>query len=287
MTKLIKKDDSVLIFGGTGFLGKELIQRLTENGSQNLTVFARDEGKLIELKQDYPFINIITGDISDKFEVYQAMKDQQHVFHLAAFKHVGLAEKYSRECIKTNLIGSLNILECSMLTKPKVLITTSTDKAAQVNGVYGATKYLVEELFRQFELVNDETRYRIVRYGNVLYSTGSVLCKWKDLIKQGKEVVITDPEATRFFWTVSEAVQLLFDCISNSIDTSPYCPQMKSMSMGDLLTAMIEKYSDGKEVPIKTIGLQQGENRHEKILKDGPSSNETEKFTIQEIKELI
>ena len=278
---------NILIFGGTGFLGKELLKRLSEKNVKKITVFSRDEGKLIELQQNYPNIQILTGDISDKFEVYQAMKGKDYVFHLAAFKHVGLAEEYSRECIKTNLIGSLNILECSLETSPKILITTSTDKAAQVNGVYGATKYLVEELFRQFEKVNNSTQYRVVRYGNVLYSTGSVLCKWKKLIEEQKQVIITDPEATRFFWTVSEAVNLLFECIEKSNDASPYCPHMKSMSMGDLLSAMIKKYSGGKEIRIKTIGLQQGENKHEKILKEGPSSDAVEKFTIEEIIELI
>ena len=287
MKYLLDKDKKTLIFGGSGFLGRELLSSLVKEGHSKITLFSRDEGKLIELKQDFPYIEIVTGDISDKFEVYQAMKNKDYIFHLAAFKHVGLAEKYSRECIKSNLVGSLNILECSIETKPEILITTSTDKAAQVNGVYGATKYLVEELFKQFEKVNNETKYRVVRYGNVLYSTGSVLCKWKQLIKQGKEVVITDPTATRFFWTVGDAVSLLFECLNDAEDASPYCPEMKSMAMGDLLSAMLKKYSNSLEIPVKVIGLQPGENKHEKILKKGPSSDEVARFTVKEIMELI
>tara|TARA_R100001510_G_C7656596_1_gene216784 strand:+ start:4069 stop:4932 length:864 start_codon:yes stop_codon:yes gene_type:complete len=287
MKNLLDKNKKILIFGATGFLGKKLLDFLVDDGHRNITIFSRDEGKLINLKQKHPFVKIITGDISDKFETYQAMKGQHYIFHLAAFKHVGLAEEYSRECVKSNLIGSLNILECSTLTNPELLITTSTDKAAQVSGVYGATKFLVEELFKQFEKVNSNTQYRVVRYGNVLYSTGSVLCKWKDLIQNHQPVIITDPKATRFFWTVDEAVKLLFECIQNSNNSQPYCPYMKSMSMGDLLQAMIEKYSEGKTINVKTIGLQPGENRHEKILKDGPSSDQVERFTISEIKGLI
>jgi UDP-N-acetylglucosamine 4,6-dehydratase len=287
MKDLLDKDKKILIFGGTGFLGKELLKVLHDNEYHNVTLFSRDEGRLIELKQDFPMVEIVTGDISDKFEVYQAMKGKDYIFHLAAFKHVGLAETYPRECVKTNLVGSLNILECSLETKPEILITTSTDKAAQISGVYGATKFLVEDLFRQFEKVNNETQYRVVRYGNVLYSTGSVLCKWKKLILEGKEVVITDPKATRFFWTVSEAVELLFECISNANNASPYCPDMKSMSMGDLLEAMINKYANNVEIPVKTIGLQQGENKHEKILKEGPSSDQVDRFTVSEIMRLI
>ena len=284
---MLLSNKKVLIFGGTGFLGKELVKKLISDGFEDITIFSRDEGKLIELVQEYKNINILTGDIYDKFEVYQAMKEKDYIFHLAAFKHVGLAETQSRECIKTNLIGSLNILECSTLLKPELIITTSTDKAAQVNGVYGATKYLVEELFKQFEKVNEETQYRIVRYGNVLYSTGSVLCKWKKLIQENKEIIITDPEATRFFWTVNEAVHLLFECIENSTNSNPYCPSMKSMSMGNLLEAMILKYGNGKRPNVKQIGLQQGENMHEMILKEGPSSADVDKFTVEEIMELI
>ncbi len=284
---MLSKNKNVLVFGGTGFLGKELVAKLIYSGFENITIFSRDEGKLIELYQEHKNIKILTGDIADKFEVYQAMKGMDYIFHLAAFKHVGLAETQSRECIKTNLIGSLNILECSVDLQPDLIITTSTDKAAQVNGVYGATKYLVEELFSQFEKVNHMTDYRVVRYGNVLYSTGSVLCKWKKLIQENKEVIITDPEATRFFWTVSEAVELLFECIWKSEDSSPYCPSMKSMAMGDLLEAMILKYGNGKRPSVKTIGLQQGENKHEKILREGPSSDEVERFTVKEIMELI
>ncbi len=287
MIELINKKDEILIFGGSGFLGMKLLDTLYSKGFYNITLFARDEGKMINAKQQYPKIDFITGDISDKFEVYQAMKNKDCIFHLAAFKHVGLAEMYSRECIKSNLIGSLNILDCSMTLKPKFVITTSTDKAAKVNGVYGATKYLVEELFSQFEQVNEETLYRVVRYGNVLYSTGSVLCKWKDLIQRNQEIIITDPEATRFFWTISEAVDLIFECLKNAKNSNPYCPDMKSMKMGDLLEAMIKKYSNGERPPIKQIGLQKGENKHEKILSDGLSSKDAEKFSIEEIMELI
>ena len=287
MIELLDKNKHILIFGGSGFLGTELVKFLIDENFSNISIFARDEGKLIEVKQEHPCIKIITGDISDKFEVYQAMKGKDWIFHLAAFKHVGLAEKFSRECIKSNLVGSLNILECSMELKPEFIITTSTDKAAKINGVYGATKYLVEELFSQFELVNEETKYRVVRYGNVLYSTGSVLCKWKKLIQENKKVIITDPEATRFFWTVSEAIKLIFECLNCALNSKPYCPLMKSMSMGDLLEAMVLKYSKGSRPEVEIIGLQPGENKHEKILRDGLSSEEAIKFTIPEIMELI
>jgi len=210
------------------------------------------------------------------------------VFHLAAFKHVGLAETQSRECVKSNVIGSLNVLEQSVKNNVEFVIGISTDKAAQIGGVYGATKYLMERLFNQFEQDYPETKFRLVRYGNVLYSTGSVLCLWKDKLQNGEEVIVTEPEATRFFWTIDQAVDLIFDCMENAVDSKVHFPSMKSMRIDNLLKAMAEKYlPEGKELRVKEIGLQVGENLHEKILEEGPYSNEVEEFSIEEIKELI
>jgi len=283
----IKKDNLYLITGGSGFLGFDLVKRILSQGGRVVTL-SRDEGKLIELKQQYPNIEILTGDIADRFDVQQAMKGVDGVFHLAAFKHVGLAETQSRECTKSNVIGSLNVLEEAANNNVEFVVGISTDKAAQVAGVYGATKYVMEKLFEQFERNYPETKFRIVRYGNVLYSTGSVLCKWRDLLKEGKEVIVTEPEATRYFWTVEQAVDLIFDCMGNSVDSKPYVPDMKSMSVGDLLQAMSKKYlPSGEELKIKKIGIQPGENLHEKILEDGKYSNEVERFTIEEIMEVI
>lgn len=282
----LAKGKKYLVTGGTGFLGEPLIKHILSEGGL-VRVISRNEGKLITLKEKYPSIEIHTGDISDRFEVQQAMKDVNGVFHLAASKHVGLAEVFVRESVKTNVIGSLNILEESLNHDLDFVISISTDKAAQVSGVYGATKLLMERLSGQYEKLNPKCKYRIVRYGNVLYSTGSVLCKWKDAIQQGKEITVTEPKATRFFWTVDQAIQLILDCMKNATDSKPYCPSMKSMSIENLLQAMIEKYSNGKQVPVKVIGLQAGENFHEKVLEEGPYSNEVDQFTIEEIKELI
>ncbi len=283
----IKKDKIYLVTGGSGFLGVPLCEKILSQGGI-VRAFARDEGKLIDLKQKFPSIEILTGDISDRFEIKQAMKDVTGVFHLAASKHVGIAEKQVRECIKSNTLGSLYILEESLITKPEFVLGVSTDKAAKVAGVYGATKLLMERLFGQFESLNEKTQYRIVRYGNVLYSTGSVLCKWKDLLQQGKEVIVTDSDATRFFWTVDQAVNLIFNCLENATDWKPHVTDMKSMSISNLLEAMSQKYlPKNKNLQIKYIGLQPGENMHEIITEDGFSSEHAERFTINEIKEII
>ncbi len=283
----IEKGNRYLVTGGSGFLGAELIRRIINSGG-SVVVLARDEGKLIELKQEFPTVEIYTGDICDPFDVHQAMKGVTGIFHLAAFKHVGISEVQTRECVRSNILGSLNILEQSSKNNIEFVVGISTDKAAQVNGVYGATKYLMERMFLQFERNYPNIKYRILRYGNVLYSTGSVLCKWKKLLQEGREVIVTDPSATRYFWTVNQAVDLIFECMNKASNCSPYVPEMKSMSVGDLLQAMAEKYlPPGKQLKIKEIGLQPGENLHEKILEDGKDSSEADKFTIEEILEMI
>lgn len=287
MNKYDLKNKLFLVTGGSGFLGNPLIKRLLEDGARVRTL-ARDEGKLIELKQAFPEIEILTGDVADVIDVKQAMKGVNGVFHLAAAKHIGLAEKQVRECTRSNTIGSLYILEESLNNDLEFVIGISTDKAAQVSGVYGASKLLMERLFKQFEQLNEDVDYRIVRYGNVLYSTGSVLCKWKELIEQGKDLIVTAPEATRFFWTVDQAIDLIYNCLENCDDSTPYVPEMKGMSIGNLLEAMIQKYSpEGTRPNVNVIGLQPGENLHEKILEDGKFSNEVDQYTIEEIKELI
>lgn len=281
------KDKLYLVTGGSGFLGVPLVGRILNSGGR-VRVLSRDEGKLIDLKQKYPEIEILNGDIADWFEVKQAMKGVNGVFHLAASKHVGLAEKTVRETIKSNTIGSLNILENSFDTDLEFIIGISTDKAAQVSGVYGASKLLMERLFTQFERLNPDVDYRIVRYGNVLYSTGSVLCKWKELIENDQELIVTEPSATRFFWSVDQALDLIYDCLNNAKDSSPFVPSMKAMSIENLLEAMYVKYmpEEGSK-QVKIIGLQPGENLHERILEDGPDSSQVEQYTVEEILPLI
>lgn len=287
MNTNIVKGKVYLVTGGSGFLGQVLIERILNHGGRVKTI-ARDEGKLIELKQKFPGVEILTGDIADRYDMHQALKGVDAVFHLAAFKHVGIAEDQPRECVKSNLIGSLNLLEESADLNLDFLVMISTDKTAIVSGVYGASKFLMERLTHQFEKNYPNNVYRTVRYGNVLYSTGSVLCKWRDLLTQDKEVIITDPEATRFYWTVDQAVDLIFDCLENATDSQPYVPEMRSMRMGDLLTAMADKYLPmNGTLKVKEIGMQPGENLHEKVVVDGPASNEVDRFTVDEIKDMI
>lgn len=272
-----------LVFGATGFLGEKLVERLVNQGDSVLAV-ARNEGKLIALKEKFPSIEILTGDVADSWTVALAFnRKPDAVYLLSAFKHVGMAEEQAMQCVRSNVVGTMKVIQASLLYKPKTFIFISTDKAAQVAGVYGATKLLGERLMQEAEKLNPDTKYRVVRYGNVLYSTGSVLCKWKDKMEKGEEVIITDETATRFFWTREEAIDLIFECLEKAPNSKPWIPRMKAMSMGKVLEAMMRKYGT---VQVKKIGLQQGENAHETM--DGKIfSNQVDQFTVEEILEKI
>ncbi len=270
-----------LILGGTGFLGEKLVERLKD---EDVTVVARNEGKLIALKEKFPNINIIPGDIADSWTVASAFSTKPDgCFVLSAFKHVGMAEKEVMQCVKSNVVGTLKVLRASMEHKPKFVIITSTDKAAQVAGVYGATKLIDEKLFEEAERLNPDTKYRVVRYGNVIKSTGSFLTKWEDKMKNGEEVILTDPTATRFFWSRDEAVDLIFQCLEKSPDSKPWVPKMKAISMGKALEACQNKWG---ECPVKIIGLQEGENLHE-TMGGGVFSNEVEQYTVEEFEKFL
>ncbi len=276
--------NKTVVFGGSGYLGNALIDRLYSLGNENIVAVGRNESALVALKERFPLIEIIVGDISDQWIVKKAMKDANEVYLLSALKHVGLAETEVRSCVNTNIIGCMNVVEETLITKPKILMFISTDKASHPIGVYGCTKKIGERLVAEAEKINKNTKYRVVRYGNVLYSSGSVLCKWKDKMMKGHEVIVTDINATRFFWSVSDAIDLVFDCIENAKDSTPYVPSMKSIKLGDLLSAMMEKYG---YVPVRTIGLQYGENMHEIISENGMNSFDSPRFTNEEILQFI
>lgn len=269
-----------LVTGGSGFLGVELIKRL----DGNIRVVARNEGNLVALKEQFPLIEIMVGDIADPYVCDRAMEGISGVYHLAAMKHVGIAEENVKQTIQTNI--PIALLEATRIHKPEFIIGISTDKAASRKGVYGTTKFLMERLFSEYEKTNPDTKYRIVRYGNVIYSTGSVLCKWKDKMEKGEGIVVSNLDATRFFWTVEQAVDLIFECLDKATDSQPYACSMKAMRMGNLLDAMLAKYSK-TTIPVRVTGLQKGENLHEIINEDGPDSSQVERYTQEEIMQLI
>ena len=295
---MIKKDKLYLITGGTGVVGQALCSRILYLGGK-VRVFSRTSKKLIEMKKKYKDIEVMVGDVTDAREVANAYTNVQGVFHLAALAQ-SMQSGGARESIHTNLIGSMNVLSESLSNcvhmpylnggreyEVDFVLGVSSDKAVQVSGPYGATKFLMERLFDEYQDINTRIKYRVVRMGNVIYSIDSVLYKWKSLLEKGEEVIVTEPKATRFFLTKHQSVDLILNGL-NSDSSKPYCDIPKSTSIGNLLQAMANKYLPrGKELKVKEIGLQPNENLHERIIDGGLMSNEMEQYTIKELEKMV
>ena len=281
---MIIKGEKYLVTGGTGVVGYELCNRILKMGGKVL-VLSRTEEKLKKLQEKYKEIEILVSDILNKELVRKAIKEVRGVFHLTALAQ-GMQSGKPIESINTNILGSINVLEES--SEKDFVLGVSSDKVVQVSGNYGATKFLMERLFTEFEEINPDTKYRVVRLGNVIYSVDSVLEKWKSRIENNEEVIITEPKATRFFMTKEQSVDMIFNCLENSTDSTPYFENIKSTSMGNLLEAMSNKYlPGGSKLLVKEIGLQPNENLHERIVESGPYTNEIEQYTVKELEEMI
>lgn len=286
---MIIENKIFVVTGGYGYLSSHLIDDIINKNGKVRTI-GRNKYKLNMLKKKYGnSIEIFIGDIKKIKNVKVLItKEVTGVFHLAAFKYVTDAEKKVIECINSNIIGTMNILKISAKCGIEFVMGVTGAAAVQVSGTYGATKMLNEKLFFYYQTKYLNTKFRILRYGNILYSTGSVLCKWKDLISKGETITVTDGNASRFFSTIDEAIQLIYNCVDQSIDFKPYIPKLKSITINNLLSAMIVKYKPiNIEIKINKIGMQIGENKHEKIQENGLNSFESEHFTLDEILEII
>jgi len=281
---MITRGKKYLITGGTGVIGDTLCKRILSLGGQ-VVVMSRSENKLKKLKEKYNKIEIVIGNICDRQLVRNTIENVDGVFHLAAVAE-GMQAGKPIESVKTNVIGSLVVLEEAF--DVDFVLGISSDKVVQVSGSYGATKFLMEKLFNQFEEINPNVKYRVIRLGNVIYSVDSVLYRWKSLIENCKEIIITDKRATRFFMTSDKAIDLILNCLENAKDSKPYFEDMKSTSIGNLLQAMINKYAPTDcKLPIKRIGLHSSENLHERVFEGGPFTNEIEQYTVEELEEMI
>ena len=286
---MIRMGRKYLITGGTGILGYALCDYLL-NKNCEVVVLSRDKNKLDKLAKKYPQIDVVSGDVCDLNIIKKCMGDVSGVFHLAALAQVIFAEDGVTESINTNLYGTLNVLNESLNLKNQIdfVLGVSSDKVVQVSGVYGATKFLMEKLFLEYEKKNNNINYRIVRCGNIFYSVDSVLQKWKSKIQNGQSITVTDRNATRFFMTLDDSVDLIFNCLKLAKSSLPYYYEMKSICIGDLLDVMCSKYKpDGGEVDVIEIGLQQGENLHEKLFINGKTSNETKRYTLDELNNIL
>ncbi len=265
----------ILVTGATGLIGRNLLKKL----DGDIRVIARSKKDLVNLRKQFPNITVIVGDISDERLVKRSLRYVDTVYHLAALRAVGLAEREVESCIDTNIIGTNNILKHF---HGDTFITLSTDKAVQISSVYGASKFIMEKLVKQYALRNIKTKYHILRSGNVFGSKDSVMSVWKDSLEKGKEINVTDLSATRYFCTVNQIIDYI---IKGRYEGMIKCLNLKSTSLSLLLKAMELKYGKAKKINI--IGRQIGENKHEKLLNDGVSSDKAEKYTVNELLRLI
>lgn len=256
-------DKSILITGGTGSFGKKFIKILLERYNPNkVIVFSRDELKQFEMSQvfNHPCMRYFIGDVRDESRLEKAMYKVDYVVHAAALKQVPAAEYNPMECIKTNVMGAQNVIDAAIACGVKKVIALSTDKAANPVNLYGATKLCSDKLFTAANnLVGDrETRFAVVRYGNVVGSRGSVVPFFKNLIDKGAtELPITDERMTRFWLKLEDGVDFVIKNFQRMQGGEIFIPKIPSMRILDLAKAI------APEAGIKIIGIRPGEKLHE------------------------
>jgi len=259
-------DKSILITGGTGSFGKKYTEILLKNyNPKKIIIYSRDELKQYEMSQKYndKCMRYFIGDVRDKERLKKAMDGVDYVIHAAALKHVPIAEYNPMECIKTNINGAENVIDASIEKGVKKVIALSTDKAAAPINLYGATKLASDKLFvAANNLVgNKETRFSVVRYGNVIGSRGSVVPFFMKLIKEGQKTLpITDFKMTRFLITLEDGVKFVLKNFERMQGGEIFVPKIPSMKIKDLAKALCE------ECELKEIGIRPGEKMHEVMI---------------------
>lgn len=226
---------NVLITGGTGFLSKHLTDYLLENTDYTIFLYARNEVKLANIRKDKR-VHPICGDIRDEKALHIACKENQIklIVHTAAYKRIDICQDHPIEAYKTNVEGTINCINvCKDLNMSLCFI--STDKACEPCTTYGATKYLAEQLVRR-ESHKSQFEGYVIRYGNVLNSTGSVLGIWEKQFSKDGKVQVRDKEMTRFFWKVEDSAKYIHDCISQIGNKrgKVFIPELKALNIFDM-----------------------------------------------------
>jgi UDP-N-acetylglucosamine 4,6-dehydratase len=276
---------SVLIIGGTGTLGRALLNRFDPN---KVIVFSRDELKQHELRREYPGVECILGDIRYKQSIAKCYSHPiQKVFHVAALKHVDILEKNPEEAYRTNVLGTINSGELAKERNVKEFYFSSTDKAVLPINVYGMTKAISERyLLNQNENKQPfQTRFNVYRWGNILGSRGSVIALFAKSIQEKSKVYITDKRMTRFWLKIDDAVDYM---LSNVSLYKPCFPKMKSapiLAIAEAVATVI-----GKHYSVQEIGIRPGEKLHECIHSSHDEcirSDNSPTYTQNELIELI
>ncbi len=259
----------ILITGGTGSLGQALAKRLLDSGAEIVRIFSRNESKQIEmdLKFNDSRLRFLLGDVRDVHRLTRATENIDYVFHAAALKHVPKIEYNPFEAINTNVLGSQNMIEACLHENVEKAICISTDKAVSPLNTYGATKLLMEKLFvTANNYLNPEkhkTKFITARYGNVFGSSGSVIPRFIEQIKNNQKITITDPNMTRFSITMEQALDFVLNAIQSGKGSEIFVPVIKSYSILTVRDALVEIFGNVNE---ETVGIRPGEKLHEILV---------------------
>ncbi len=260
----------ILITGGTGSLGKALTKRLLEFDVDTIRIFSRNEDKQVKMHSEFKDeerLRFLVGDIRDLPRLNRAFEDVDIVFHAAALKHVPVVAYNPFEAVKTNVIGSQNIIDASLHENVEMVIGIGTDKAVSPLNTYGATKLLMEKLFvTANNYLNPEkhkTKFVALRYGNVLGSSGSVVPLFIHQIKNNQKVTITDPQMTRFSITMDEALDFILESVKITKGSEVFIPNLRAYTINDVKEALNDLLGEtGEEI----IGIRGGEKIHEELI---------------------
>ena len=272
------KQENILITGATGSFGKHFVKNcLLNKNYKKIIIFSRDELKQYEMKNELTKITtrnkkniaklrFFLGDIRDKDRLDYAMNNVDTVIHAAALKQVPAAEYNPFEFVKTNIIGSQNVIESAIKNNIKKVLALSTDKASSPTNLYGATKLTADKMFisaNNYRGLN-ETKFSVVRYGNVMGSRGSVIPLFINQIKTNKNITITSPDMTRFLMSLDNAVDLVDYAFNNCSNGDMFIQKAPSCSIQTLAESLIEIFDSSSK--IINIGIRHGEKMHETLV---------------------
>ena len=259
----------ILITGGTGSLGNALTSRLLKEDVDTIRIFSRNENKQNTMEAEFKDdrLRFLLGDVRDYSRLVRAMEDIDIVFHAAALKHVPIIEYNPFEAIKTNVIGSQNVIDACLEENVERAVAIGTDKAVSPLNTYGATKLLMEKLFvtssNYLKKERHRTKFMAVRYGNVLGSSGSVIPKFIEQIKNKEKITITDPAMTRFSISMDKALDFILHATEIAKGSEIFVPKLRAYSIDGLKEALFELLGKTNE---EIIGIREGEKLNEILI---------------------
>ncbi len=277
------KDKTLLITGGTGSFGNAVLNRFLDTDIGEIRIFSRDEKKQDDMRHEYQAkmpdaagkIKFYIGDVRDLASVKNAMHGVDYIFHAAALKQVPSCEFFPVEAVKTNVLGTDNVLTAAIEAGVKKVICLSTDKAAYPVNAMGTSKAMMEKVVvaKSRTVSPDKTSICCTRYGNVMCSRGSVIPLWIEQIAAGKNITVTEPDMTRFIMSLEEAVDLVLYAFSNAESGDIMVQKAPACTIEVLAKAVKELFDKEDKTNIKVIGIRHGEKLYETLLTNEECAN--------------